>query len=213
MPDKDIFDRNLAKGWRSVARRAHCEFDPKDVAHRTAVALRRDLRALFGFPGWEELYNILAVSDKGKEDDALKVFDKARSFERATDDRDLAGVLTKTFLQIYITIMDSQNHGDGKIRFEPLSKKEFVKKLCAKFLDYRLHSKIDMIERSSQERGYWSDPNYRQAYIQELDPYLEMIADTLVRDPGFAKPPTFPRYHRVRRTTEELMHTPIELQD
>ncbi|MCL4708324.1 hypothetical protein KJ068_24455 [bacterium] len=213
MPDKDIFDRNLAKGWRNVARSAHCGFDPKDVAHRAAVALRRDLRASCGFPGWEELYDILAVSGKGNEEDALKVFDKAKSFERATDDRDLAGVLTKTFLQIYITIMDSQNHGDGKIRFDLLSKKEFVKKLCTKFLDYRLHSKIDMIERSGQERGYWSGPEYNQAYFQELNPYLEIIAETLVRDPGFAKPPTFHRYHRVRRTTEELMHIPIELQD
>lgn len=86
-----------------------------------------------------------------------------------------------------------------------------MKNLCEKFLDYRFHGKVDMIERSSQNGGHWSDSSYRQAYFQELDPCLEIIAETLVRDPKFTKPPSLPHYHRERQTTEELMHAPLEL--
>jgi hypothetical protein len=215
MPDKDVFDRRLAKGWRSVARCIYHGFDPKDVAHRVTIALRKDLQALCGFPGWEELYDFLAVSAKGSPEATLKIFDKAKSFERITDDRDLASVLTKTFRQTYIEITEGRKQSDGRNRigFELPSQKDFVKNLCENFLDNRLHSRVDMIERSSQDGGHWSNPSYRQAYFQELDPSLEIIAETFVRDPNFIKPPSFHHYHRVRQTTEELMHAPLELME
>lgn len=71
---------------------------------------------------WEEPYDILAVSAKGSPEAAFKVFDKAKSFERTIDDRDLAGILTKTFLQTYIKITDDQNQGGGR-SFDIPSKK------------------------------------------------------------------------------------------
>ena len=70
-----------------------------------------------------------------------------------------------------------------------------------------------MIERISQNGGHWSDSSYRQAYSQSLDSYLEAIAEALVRDPSFTKSPSLPPYHRVRQTTEELMHIPLELME
>lgn len=82
MPDKDVFDRRLAKGWRNVARCLHHGIDPKDAANRARLALQRNLKVMNGIPGWEELYNSLADSTKNSPEVALKVFDKARRFER-----------------------------------------------------------------------------------------------------------------------------------
>lgn len=130
-----------------------------------------------------------------------------------SDDRDLAGILKKSYLQTYIEMTNGRNHRNGRndVGNALPSEKNFVKKILEKFLDCQLHGKVDMIERIRQNGGHWSDSSYRQAYCQEIDRHLERIAETLVRDPNFNKPPSVPRYHRVRQTTEELMHAPLEL--
>jgi hypothetical protein len=213
MPDKDVFARNLAKGWRNVARCLHRGIDPKDAANRARLALQRNLKTLNGLPGCEELYSSLADSTISSPAVALKIFDKARSFERISDDRDWAGILTEAYRQTYIEMSNGRNHRYGRNKGSHAVKKNLAKIAIRNYLDCQLHGKVDMIERSSRDGGHWSDPSYRQAYFQELNPYLEIIAETLARDPSFTKPPTFPRYHRVRQTTEELMHTPLELME
>lgn len=140
------------------------------------------------------------------------MFDKARSFERISDDRDLARILTEVCRQTYIEMSNGRNHCHGRNKDILAVKIDFVKRFCMKLLDCQLHSKVDMIERLSQDGGgHWSDPSYRQAYFEELAPHLERIAGTRVRGSNFTKSPSVLRNHRVRPTTEELMHAPLEL--
>jgi len=211
MPDKDIFDRNLEKGWRNVARCIYHGVDPGDVANRVRVAFQKNIKALGD--NCEKLYNHITVSNKNNPETALKIFDKARCFERNSDDRDLAGIITKAYLETYIKMSDGRNNDNNRKKDGLTVKKNFVKSACKKFLDRQLHSKVDMIERCHPNGRHWSDPSYKQGYFQELDSYLEIIAETLVRDPSFTKPPSFPRHHRVRQTTEELMDAPLELME
>lgn len=213
MPDKDVFYRKVGRGWRSVARSLHAGVDADNVARRVAKALRKNLRELGGLPQWEELYSFLDNTVNDTLEIAPIVFDRIRKFERDSNDRDLAGIMAKAYLQTYIQITDGQKYSknENNANHALISKSDFVKTILKNFLDYRLHSKVEMIECSRQEDGYWSDADYRQTYLVKLDPDLDIIAEALVKDPSFRKGVSLPRLEQERQATEELLYNPVEI--
>jgi len=211
MPDKDIFDKTFASGWANPARKINKIGDPEIAAHATARALRKDLRAMDGFPDLKKLYAFLLASQNGNTSE--KVFKQIRDFERSSNNRDIAGFLGKACLQTYIETTEKQRQANRNENADSNfpSLKEFIKHVCLKFIDYRFHDKVELLERSEQGSDYWHEPNFRSIYDNHLDFYLELIAQSLDKDPTFSHPPRFPRVKQMKQSTEDIMYSPLRL--
>ena len=97
MPDKDIFDFEFGKRWRSLAREISRGIKPEIVANKVVKSLINYSAEMNLSLDILELYSILIEIDTFTDiDDKKKLFIKLGTFERNSRNRDISNILTKT---------------------------------------------------------------------------------------------------------------------
>lgn len=212
MPDKDIFDFEFGKRWRNRAREIARGVKPEIVANNVVKSLINYAAEMNLSLDILELYRILIENDTLVDiNNKKRLFMRLATFERSSKNRDISNILTKTCKQICIDI-EMVNY---KIRqmflfnSHIISFREFVSRCFNNILEHELNGKVDFFFRNEQNNS-WNNSNYQNSYYQFINNYLEQFAEKLTRDPFLSKQIRIKRIKENRKTTEEVLHLPIE---
>ena len=212
MPDKDIFDFEFGKRWRSLAREISRGIKPEIVANKVVKSLINYSAEMNLSLDILELYSILIEIDTFTDiDDKKKLFIKLGTFERNSRNRDISNILTKTCKQICIDI-EMKNDNVWQMNLfnnNNISFKEFVIRCFNNILEHEFNGKVNFFFENKQKSS-WNNSNYQNSYYQILNNYIEQFAEKLTRDPFLSKQIRVKRIKEKRKSTEEVLHLPIE---
>jgi len=214
MPDKDIFDFEFGKRWKKPAREINRGINPAIAAINVTKSLMHYLEELKIISDMRKLYNI--VNDyiwytdfKNK----ITFFNKLRDFERNSKNRDSSIILTETCKKIFINLEYEMNNSDisqmNLFAVKNFSFKEFVINCCNNILDREFHSKMNSSNETKMDR-MWNDIEYKNSYHEALNNYIKQVAVKLEKNPFLTKIHRFKRDKEKHKSTEEILHLPIE---
>ena len=90
-----------------------------------------------------------------------------------------------------------------------ISFKEFVIRCFNNILEHEFNGKVNFFFENKQKSS-WNNSNYQNSYYQILNNYIEQFAEKLTRDPFLSKQIRVKRIKEKRKSTEEVLHLPIE---
>lgn len=200
MPDLDIIDRSVPRGWRGAMRVLVGNGSPEEVAHRTKLALTRSLRENGGLPGLEELENLVRARVQGSIDPhsahvLLDGYEHRYGHQRHA----------KVAARVARGMLSELNQGRPlRVPVRTAITRRFVEQLVLHNLFGRVRPEL------GKHFSGWERAHRREGEcLRALSDALDNIATQLEVDPT-ARNLRAPRAHRgFRKRTSELLHAPI----
>lgn len=202
MPDLDIIDRNVPRGWRPPLKLFVGVAKPDEVARAVSKALARSLRENGGLPGFDRWVALLDERIAGVLD-PHSAFVRAEAIERELGQGRHVKVAARSVQSILAELGHSRTPALSLGR--PLAE-EFLRRLAQHDFFGRIRPGI--VGRRRFKRIADVDERER-ACRQAMEPFLQRLASGLVRDPE-GEELRSPSVRGTRSpTTKDLLHRSI----
>ena len=200
MPDLDIIDRNVLRGWRRPVRVLLGEGSPEEVAYEAKIAIARSLRETGGLPGLDDLVAILRQRMAG-ELDPHSAHVRITAYENRFGHERHAKIAAAAARRLLVKLNQGQVLGESL----PLAVAHaFIREL----LEHNVFGRVGP-NLGRHFRG-WEEAHRRaQECRSAFAPDLERLAQQLVANPGAADLRAPPAPRGFRRSTADQLHQPI----
>jgi len=200
MPDGDIIDRKVLRGWRTPMRMLVGVAPSAEVSTAAVKALVRSLKENGGMPALAELHEILELRLANRVD-AHSAFTRIEALERAYGHTRHAKLAAKAAKRLMIESVP------GRRALSSL-REALSERFCHDLLDHHFFDRIGP-ELGKHFHGWPQAEARRIECKQALEPLVRRIARDLAQAPEGAHLKTPPEARPSRMTTEDILSQSI----
>lgn len=210
MPDRDVFDRNVSRGWQTAARRMLGSDGDVDAVGAVIRALSKEVRE-HGCAGLDEIVEIIEEYHRSSMDDrrrgqAHDRLDVIRISQRCNT-AEIAVNAGKRLL----VVTDKRNNANGSKGNRDNERLEFTLEILAEIADFRMcpaRLLPQFVESGLASFQALHRRRERAKNLLKADPAFHQIAKQLLNDPTGRRLVT-PRSRRQKLSPEEMLAFPL----
>lgn len=210
MPDKDLFQRTFAPGWRRVYRLAkEGAGDDSEVGAACIKAAAKSLRETKGCPGFNEIAQIVTDVDHNRKSeplfavgDAISLFEPLTSL-RQIEERYQQNRMTKIAARAARSLLAGKSSGnDSEVR------QNLAEKVCQELIDHHFFGRGRNYLTEHRFGSFAEERKWETGVKEQLKESLSRLATGLANNPN-SPDIRAPGRKGVRKTTQELLDQPL----
>jgi hypothetical protein len=211
MPDKDLFQRKFARGWRKVYRLAKDRVgDDSEVGSACIAALAKSLRESKGCPGFNDFAQIITDCDHERNSQPLFAaggiinLSDSLALIRKVEENYQQNRMTKIAARAARSLLTKEIFygNDAKL------KQNLAEKICQELINHHFFGRGRNYLTEHRFGSFTEEYRWETSVKEKIKDSISKIATNLVKNP---ESPNIraPGRKGVRITTEELLDQPL----
>lgn len=211
MPDKDLFQRTFARGWRKVYRLARDGAgDDSEVSAACVAAAAKSLRETKGCPGFNEIAQIITNSNHERKSQPLFAaggvinlsgpVEQVRQVEECHQQNRMTKIAARAARSLLARETLIGNDADLK--------QSFAEKICNDLVDHHFFGRARNYLTEHRFGNFTEERKWETGVKEKLKGSLTKLASNLVKNPS-SQNIRAPGRKGFRKSTQELLNQPL----
>jgi hypothetical protein len=211
MPDKDLFQRTFARGWKKVYRLAKDDAgDDSEVGAACVAAVAKSLRETKGCPGFNEIAQIVTNINHDRRSQPLFAaggvinFSKPLASIRQVEEKYEQNRMTKIAARAARSLLarELMTRNGAELR------QNLAEKICQDLIDHHFFGRGRNYLTEHRFGNFAEERKWETSVKEKLKASLSKLAANLVKDPN-STDIRAPGRKGVRKSTQELLDQPL----
>ena len=210
MPDKDMFQRTFAPGWRKAYRLAKDGAgDDSEIGAACIKALARSLRETKGCPGFNEIARIVTDVNQDKRlqplfaaGGVINLIDplvSLRQIEEKFQQNRITNIAARSARALFTEVPAKSNAE---------AKRNLAEKLCLDLIDHHFFGRGRNYFTDCRFGNFAEERKWETSVKEKLRESLSKLAANLIKNPN-SRGIRAPSQKGIRKTTKELLDQPL----
>lgn len=212
MPDKDLFQRTFAAGWRRVYRLAEGAVSSNsELGAACITALAKTLRESKGCPGFNEIAEIVSNVEQERKSQPLfaaggvlslsKPLASIRQVEQKYKENRMTKVAARAARAFLVKEKGTEN-GAGEL------KQNLAERICLDLADHHFFGRGRNYLVQHRFGTFAQERDWEHDVKDKMKPSLSKLADKLLKNPN-STTIRAPNRGGIRKSTQELLDEPL----